>query len=183
MSSSAAALLIVTSLVGMLQKSPHLKTRVYAPTIRFDNFSTRGYRSSTSSFRARRTAADQSKQLTYKNVFTRHSKSDLFYYHYHYHRYHHHQVSWASAMVPELAPELLEIIFGHILADSRDTATLRACSLAFPHYTTLFQRALFSKKPLTLSFNRNTDKDPRLWKMINTLVDLLDVNPRFGALL
>ena len=86
-------------------------------------------------------------------------------------------------MASELAPELLETIFGHVLADSGDMETLAASSLAFPRYTTLFQRALCSKKPLTLSFNRNTDKDPRLRKMINTLVDLLGANPRFGALL
>ena len=86
-------------------------------------------------------------------------------------------------MIPELAPELLEIICAAILADSGDTAALRACSLAFPQHTTLFQRALCSKKPLSLLFRGIADKNSTAGKMINTLVDLLEVNPRFGACL
>ena len=81
-------------------------------------------------------------------------------------------------MTPELSPELLETIFKYILADLEDTTTLRACSLAFPHHTNLFQRALCSRKPLILSFNQRIDPHGR---NINRLVELLQVNPRFGS--
>ena len=86
-------------------------------------------------------------------------------------------------MISGLPPELLETIFGVILADSEDTATLRACSLVFPHHTTLFQRALCSKKPLTLQFSGIADNNSKVRKMINILVVLLEVNPRFGLCL
>ena len=89
-----------------------------------------------------------------------------------------------DAMIPELAPELMEGIFGAITADSGDTPTLQACSLAFSQHTALFQRALCSNKPLFLAFCSDTEEDhPGTQKMINTLVDILDANPRFGACL
>jgi len=108
-------------------------------------------------------------------------KGDLLWHRYRYHCHHRLQAISTAATIQELAPELMEAIFRPIIADSGDKATLRACSLVFSQHTASFQRALSSKKPLFLPFCRDGDEDPRARKMINTLVDLLDANPRFGA--
>ena len=80
---------------------------------------------------------------------------------------------------PRLPLEVL-LTIAELLADDpwSDNATLKACSLAFPSFTTLFQFALASRKETVIILSNEVEDS--FTPTINRLLGLLQARPLFG---